>query len=449
MSNILKEDDSIQPEGTTIAQVAPPAAGPARSAFSRLRVRERLHGFSQLRMGERLRGDLGFLPVLLTLIVIAVYFQITSPVALNGQHIFLSPRNLSNLVLQIATIGMLALGVVPVLLLGEIDLSLASVSTFCACLTAVFVERHGIFPGLADFAQRLGILPAVGIILGILAGTVIGLINGFVIAVLRVPSFIVTLAGSIAYAGLVLKVLEPNTTLIIRSETIDGLANNYLPDALGIGLPTAALVLYAGGLVFNYILRRRAGLKTRTLLQVFLQIVLAAVVVEGAVVLFENYLGVPESGAILIALILIVWLMLKRTGFGRHIYAVGGNAEAARRAGINVVGVRITVFALASTLAAIGGILAASRETAVASQINPTLLLDAIAAAVIGGVSLFGGRGSAWAIVLGALIIGSLENGLTLLGGSQATQDIVEGSVLLFAVIIDALVRRANTRSGR
>jgi D-xylose transport system permease protein len=172
-------------------------------------------------------------------------------------------------------------------------------------------------------------------------------------------------------------------------------------------------------------------------------------VVEGAVSLFESYQGVPESGAILIGLILIMWLMLTKTGFGRHIYAVGGNAEAARRTGINVTGVRLTVFALSSTLAAIGGILATSRETAVASQIPSTLLLDAIAAAVIGGVSLFGGRGSAWAVILGALIIGSLENGLALLGGSQATQEIVEGSVLLFAVTVDAFVRRANTRSGR
>jgi D-xylose transport system permease protein len=384
----------------------------------------------RLSFTQRLRGDLGFLPVLVTLIIIGVYFQLTS------NSLFLTPRNLSNVVLQIATIGTLALGVVPVLLLGEIDLSLASVSTFCASLMAVLAERQGLPAGWA-------------LLIGILSGTVVGLLNGFFIAVLRVPSFIVTLSGSIAYAGLVLKVLEPNTTLIIRSELINGLANNYLPDSLGIGLPTAALVIYAGFVVYSYFRRQASGLKVQPFYQMLLQLGIVVVVVEGAVTLFESYLGVPESGAIMIGLIIVMWLMLTKTGFGRHVYAVGANAEAALRAGISVTGVRITVFALASTLAAVGGILAASRETAVASQISPTLLLDAIAAAVIGGVSLFGGRGTAWAVVLGALIIGSLENGLALLGGLQSTKDLVEGGVLLFAVTVDALVRRANTRSGR
>jgi D-xylose transport system permease protein len=419
MSNIL-ENEPAQPSGSSIAQL--PDASSMSAAATQVQ---------QLTFVQRLRGDLGFLPVLMTLIVIGAYFQITSP-----DHIFLSPRNLSNIVLQIATIGTLALGVVPVLLLGEIDLSLASVSTFCASLMAVLSERKGVPAGWA-------------VLIGILSGTAVGLVNGFFIAVLRVPSFIVTLAGSIAYAGLVLKVLEPNTTLIVRSEFINSLAGDYLPDSLGIGLPTAVLVVYVGSLLLNYFIRRRSGLRTKTLVQLLAQIVIAVVVVEGAVSLFESYQGVPESGAILMTLILLMWLILTKTGFGRHIYAVGGNAEAARRTGINVTGVRVTVFALASTLAAIGGILATSRETAVASQIPPTLLLNAIAAAVIGGVSLFGGRGSAWAVVLGALIIGSLENGLALLGGSQATQDIVEGSVLILAVTVDAFVRRANTRSGR
>ncbi|TMD34909.1 MAG: ABC transporter permease, partial [Chloroflexi bacterium] len=150
--------------------------------------------------------------------------------------------------------------------------------------------------------------------------------------------------------------------------------------------------------------------------------------------------------AILFGLILIMWLVLTKTTFGRHIYAVGGNAEASRRAGINVTGIRIAVFTLCSTLAAIGGIVAASYANAVATQINPTLLLDSIAAAVIGGVSLFGGVGSVWSIVLGALIIGSLENGL-----SQTTdvKQMVEGAVLLIAVTVDAVVRRVQARSGR
>jgi D-xylose transport system permease protein len=179
--------------------------------------------------------------------------------------------------------------------------------------------------------------------------------------------------------------------------------------------------------------------------------VIPVVLVEGAVILFENNYGVPYSTAILFGLIIIFWLILTKTSFGRHIYAVGGNAEAARRAGINVVGIRIAVFALCSLLAAAAGIMDASRGLSVASQVSPSLLLDAIGAAVIGGVSLFGGRGSVWAIVLGVLIIGSLENGLALKSQGADIKQIVEGAVLLLAVTSDAVIRRfqARSRSGR
>ncbi len=186
-----------------------------------------------------------------------------------------------------------------------------------------------------------------------------------------------------------------------------------------------------------------------SLLQVVLQIVVATVLVVGAVVVFQSYQGVPYAAAILFALIVLFWLIMTRTSFGRHVYAVGGSAEAARRAGINVVGIRIACFTLCSTLAAVGGILLASRGTAVASLIDPVLLLNAIAAAVIGGVSLFGGRGSVWAVVLGALIIGSLVNGLALQNQGTDVSEMVEGAVLLIAVTVDALVRRAQQRTGR
>jgi len=186
-----------------------------------------------------------------------------------------------------------------------------------------------------------------------------------------------------------------------------------------------------------------------SLTQVIVQIVVATVLVIGAVAVFQSYQGVPYAAAILFALIAFFWLIMTKTSFGRHVYAVGGNAEAARRAGINVVGVRIACFTLCSTLAAVGGILLASRGTAVASQIDPVLLLNAIAAAVIGGVSLFGGRGSVWAVVLGALIIGSLVNGLALLSQGTDVSEMVEGAVLLIAVTVDALVRRAQQRTGR
>jgi D-xylose transport system permease protein len=158
---------------------------------------------------------------------------------------------------------------------------------------------------------------------------------------------------------------------------------------------------------------------------------------------------VPYNAAILFGLVAFFWLIMTKTSFGRHVYAVGGGAEAARRAGINVVGIRIACFTLCSMLAAVGGIVFASYGTAVASQVDPVLLLNAIAAAVIGGVSLFGGRGSVWAVVLGALIIGSLVNGLALLSQGTDVSEMVEGAVLLIAVSVDALVRRAQQRTGR
>src|SRR6266571_840575 len=391
-------------------------------------------------LGQLLRGDLGFLPVLVTLIAITLYFQLTT------SGLFLNPGNLSNLLQQIITIGIDGLGVTLVLLLGEIDLSIASVGTLGAVVMGVVSERLG--------------LPAwEAIVIGLLVGVVAGAINGFFVAILRIPSFIVTLAASIGYAGLILRVLNGQATLIVHDPTITGIAGSdtsFLPDYLGVGLPTLALVLYGAALIFEQFARRRAGLRTRSFLQLGAQIAIAVVVVEGAVAVLENtpsptpglFLGVPDSVAILFALILILWLVLTRTSFGRHIYAVGGNAEATRRAGINVVGIRIVAFTLCSTLACVGGILAASRALSVATQINPTLLLDSIAAAVIGGVSLFGGQGSVWSIVLGALIIGSLENGLDLKSQGTDVKEMVEGAVLLLAVTVDALLRRAQARSG-
>lgn len=382
--------------------------------------------------GELLRGDLGFLPVLATLIVVVIFFEITT----NG--LFLTSRNLSVLAQQMAETGIAGLGSILVLLLGEIDLSVAAVAQLCAVVMAVCSERLG--------------LPAfVAIPVALLMGALVGLMNGLLVAVVRVPAFIVTLAGSIAYSGLLLFLMFGQSTLIIRNAFIVGIAGSpisFLPDLWGIGLPVLAVVLYALGLLYNYNRRRRLGLRAQSLRRMIVQIVLVAVLVGAAVGAFESYNGVPYSTAILFGLILLFWLIMTKTSFGRHVYAAGGNAEATRRAGINVVGIRIAAFTLCSALAAVAGIVQASRNTAVYSAVSPTLLLDAIGAAVIGGVSLFGGRGSVWAIVLGVLIIQALENGLTLQSQGADIQEMVEGVVLVLAVVIDALIRRAQARSG-
>lgn len=374
-----------------------------------------------------MRGDMGFIPVLITLALITVYFQLTT------SGIFLQARNLSNLTQQIVTISILSVGAVVVLLLGEIDLSLASVAQACAAIMAVLSVYQNFNPWLAILAA-------------LAAGALIGLINGFFIAVLRVPSFIVTLAGSIAYAGFLLLVMGRQTTLIVRDPVIRSLAPTYLNSLLSWGIPLVLVALYGLGIGYERQRRVKAGLPVRPMAQVWLQIGLAFVVAVVLVFLFESYQGVPQAVMISLGLIVIFWLILKKTGFGRHLYAVGGNSEAARRAGINVVRMKIAVFMLASTLAALAGIMLTSRSTAVATQVSSTLLLNAIAAAVIGGVSLFGGRGSVWAVILGALVIGSLDNGLDLLNQDQSVKNIVQGVVLLLAVTADALVRRSGLK---
>lgn len=408
----------------------PPASGDVPASATSVEVPSYLPRQS---LGQLLRNDLGFVPVLLTLIVIMIFFEI----ATGGD--FFNPGNLTNLVLQIATISVDAVGVTLVLLLGEIDLSVASVGTLGAVVMAILAERSHL-PGWE------------AVTIGILTGMLVGFINGIFIAVLRVPSFIVTLAASIGYEGLLLFLLYPQATLIIRDPLIvlfAGTPQSYLPSIYGIGIPTIIMLIYIADRLLDRRKRMRADLRVSPLWQLIVQIALVVVIVEGAITLFENNQGVPISTTILFSLILIIWIMLTKTSFGRHIYAVGGNNEAARRAGINVTAVRVIVFTLCSTLAVVGGILAASRQTAVASQIDPTLLLQSIAAAVIGGVSLFGGRGSVWSVILGALIIGSLANGLALLNSTQAVQEMIEGIVLLLAVTIDAVVRRAQKRSGR
>jgi len=379
---------------------------------------------------DLLRRDWGQLPVFIGLIVIAVYSQIASG------GFFFNGQNLTNLVQQIITTAVLGVAAVLVLLIAEIDLSLSAVAFLCGAIMGVLSARAGWPP-----------IPAV--LVGIAAGALIGAINGFFVAVVRVPSFIVTLAAFIGYQGLLSKILEPQTSLGIHDNAILNVAIYYLPDWLGVGLPVLGLVVYAASVLLNRVQRQRAGLPVPSQGALWARLGIVAVLVLGTIVAFQAYSGVPLVAMILVAIVVVFWLLTTRTAFGRHIYAVGGNAEAARRAGIRVAGLRIALFSLASALAAAGGILLASREGIARADVSPGLLLNAIAAAVIGGVSLFGGRGSVWGVLLGALVIGSLVNGLALSGQSPAVEEMVEGSVLLIAVLLDALARRRSATGLR
>lgn len=410
-------DSQVGPQPASPGGAIAPADGepPQRKTFS---------------VRSLMRGDMGFIPVLLTLALITIYFQVTT------SGIFLQARNLSNLTQQIVTISILSVGAVLVLLLGEIDLSLAAVAQACAAIMAVLSVYQNFNPWLA-------------ILVALACGALIGLVNGFFVAVLRVPSFIVTLAGSIGYAGFLLLVMGGQATLIVRDPTIRSLAPTYLHSLIGWGIPLVLVALYALGLWFERQQRSQAGLSVRPWPQIGVQIGIAVAIALILIILFESYQGVPQAVMISLGIIVLFWLLLRKTPFGRHLYAVGGNAEAARRAGINVVWMKMAVFVLASTLAAFAGVMLTSRSTAVATQVSSTLLLNAIAAAVIGGVSLFGGRGSVWAVVLGALVIGSLDNGLDLLNQDQSVKNIVQGGVLLLAVTADALVRRSGLKVGK
>ncbi|HEY7984284.1 MAG TPA: inner-membrane translocator [Ktedonobacterales bacterium] len=405
------------------------------------------------RLREYLRGDLGPFPVILALLVMAVIFQITT------SGIFLSPRNISESVIggEAIVTATFALGAVLVLLLGEIDLSLAVVGTLCAYVMAIMTERiHWPFGGPNDHWPALA-----AILAGLLVGVVVGLINGYFVAVMRMPSFVVTLAGLIGYQGLIIRLGNKQQTIPISDPTInkifptnlcpgfDSSSNCADPLYLGIVLPLIGLALFVGYGLLNRRAREKAGLLVEPMGQFATRLVIVTVAVAVVVGIYTAYRGFPLPAMILVALIIILWLITRATAFGRHIYAVGGNAEAARRAGINVVGLRVAIFVMASTLAAIGGILEASNEGSAPSQPSTSLLLNAIATAVIGGVSLFGGRGSMWAVVLGTLVLSALLSGLLLLGQGDDVLLMAEGIILLAAVLVDALARRRGVTGYR
>jgi D-xylose transport system permease protein len=377
-------------------------------------------------VGRILRGDVGYLQVFLALGLIWTVFQLAN-------DRFLTATNLTNLLLQVTAIGIISIGVVLVLLLGEIDLSIGAVSGLCAGIMAVLTVQHGWSPALA-------------ILVGLLAGTAIGLLNGFFNTYFGIPSFVVTLAGLIAWQGALLLVLGDTGTINLPPSVITDLTSTFY--GAGVGW-TLAVVVTAGTLgagLFARRRRQRAGLEPSPLAGlVFRTVLVGAAMFIGVAILLSDR-GVPLAAIILLGLTGAFAFITERTRFGRHIYAVGGNAEAARRAGIRVTRVRVTVFAIGATMAAAGGIMAASRLIAVnQSSGSGDVLLNAIAGPVIAGTSLFGGRGSVWSALLGALVIGSISNGINLLGLESSVRFMITGGVLLAAVTLDALSRRRRS----
>jgi D-xylose transport system permease protein len=375
-------------------------------------------------------GDLGSLRVLILLAIVWAIFQ-------SQESRFLSSTNLVNLSLQITAVALISVGVVLVLLLGEIDLSVGAVSGVCSAIVAVLSVKHGWSPVTA-------------IIAGVGVGALIGTFQGYISTRFGIPTFVVTLAGLLGWQGLQLKVLGETGTVNLNPGLLSDLAGKFLSDSVAWILAVLVIAAYAAATLFARQKRVNAGLTAPTMLLVGIKIVSLAIATLVAVYVLGEDRGVPVALIILLVFVASFDFMTRRTKFGRHIYAVGGNMEASRRAGINVLRVRVMVFALASSMAAVGGIMGASRLLAVnQSSGGSDLLLNAIAGPVIAGTSLFGGRGNVWSAVLGALVIGSISNGMDLLAYTSATKFMVTGAVLLGAVVLDSAARMGRNASGR
>ncbi|MDG3576515.1 sugar ABC transporter permease [Rhizobium sp. YJ-22] len=382
---------------------------------------------------DRVRsGDLGMLPVAVGLVVISIVFSALNP-------IFLAPNNLVNLLFDCATVGVISLGIVCVLVLGEIDLSVGSMSGLASAMVGVLWVNQG--------------WPIVGaVIAALVVGAGVGLLYATLYNRLGMPSFVATLAGLLALLGMQLYILGPTGSINLpyASALVRFGQILLMPDWLSYTLALVpGLVMIGRGLQTRK-QRLAANLSAQPMRALILKAAVLTVALEAAVFYLNLGRGIPWMFALFVALAVILNYGLTRTQWGRSMFAVGGNKEAARRSGINVRRIYMSAFMLCSTLAALGGILSASRLASSSQQAGTgDVNLNAIAAAVIGGTSLFGGRGSAYSALLGIIVIQAISNGLTLLNLSSSLRYMITGGVLAIAVIVDSLARRSRVSHGR
>ena len=381
-------------------------------------------------------GNLGVLPIALGLVFIVVFFSFK---ATN----FFTANNFDNVIIQMAGTAMLAYGVVFVLLLGEIDLSISYVAGIGA-ITVAELQLAGsghVVNGLIAMVIAVAVCAAIG-------GA-----QGAIVAFVGVPSFVVTLAGFLIWQGVILQVLEQRGSIIIQDRWINYTASYFFSDTAGWLIAGIITGIYSITVLSGVIGKRRAGIVIRSPGLVIAKLVGVAVACFGIVAICNHANvphGLPLAGVLVVIALVVLTFLAKRTTFGRHVYAVGGNSEAARRAGINVPRIRILVFMISGGMAAIGGIILAANVNSVDLNFGGgTLLLNSIAAAVIGGVSLFGGRGEVRAAFLGALVIATVSNGLNTAGYATGVIYVVTGVILLLAVTLDTIARRLQVRSGR
>ena len=432
-------DETTTPEAPGQTAVSAPSTS-ATTAFENDNVQAASIGDSVRDYLNRLRGgDMGSLPAIFGLIVLFVVFS-----SLNDK--FLTTYNMANLVVQAGSICVLAMGLIFVLLLGEIDLSAGVAGGFCATITALAILEHGQSWWIATLA-------------GIACGAVIGTMIGSLVSFLGIPSFVVTLAFFLGLQAGPLKLIGSGGSLRYNDEVLRGLTIKNVPVTAGW---VAAIVIVAGFAalsLWRYRSLSSKGLVHKPLALVLIQIGVFAAIVLGLIFMlsknrapnpnFFNISGIPWVLPVVIALLLFWTFVLNRTRFGRHLYAVGGNAEAARRAGINVRRITILAFVICSSMAAVSGLLLAS----FVGKVSPgsgggNVLLYAVGAAVIGGTSLFGGRGRAIDGVIGGLVMATIPNGLGLLNQASYINYVVTGGVLLLAASVDAISRRRRSAAG-
>jgi len=381
-------------------------------------------------------GDVGSVPVLVGIVAITIFFTTKSSV-------FFTAVNFQNLIGQMAGVTVIAVGIVFVLLIGEIDLSVGYLSGLCSVAVAEFQlagSNHD-YPGLVSIA------------IAILAGAAFGAAQGSIVAFLGVPSFVVTLAGLLIAQGLIIKILGTQGVIGITDNKILDVSNYVLSKNTGWIVAILFTVLLALATFGSYIGRRRAGLPTGNIIFAVIRVVFFGGLAFAAVAVCNRAHprpGVPLVGLIILFVVVLFSYLAGRTTFGRHVYAVGGNAEASRRAGINVKRIRILCFVISGSLAGLGGVILASRLNSVDLTFGGgTLLLDSFSAAVIGGVSLFGGRGKVSGALFGGLIIGMISNGTDLVGSADWVKYVTTGGILLAAVTLDTVARRRQASAGR
>ena len=423
-------------------QTLPVGSTPVESAL--LKSREQLSFGAYMRQWLRnLRnGDLGQIPVIIGLFAICIVFQLAN-------NIFLSSFNLVNLLVQASIVITIAYGVVIILLLGEIDLSMGFTAGISAVIIALLLRAPIVIPNLTS-ADGIMLPWFVAVAIGLLAATTVGLIQGFFVTFFGLPSFIVTLAGQLALSGLVLLTVKGLGTLSMRDPVVLGTVRAFLPQAWGWVLAVGTTAAFGFIQWTGYRARHSAGLNATPIPAIALQTAAVGVVMAAFVYVANQSRGVPLSFVLLLLMMLVLTYITTSTRFGRYLFAVGGNKEAARRAGIQVERIRLYGFMLGSFMAGVGGIFLVARLGSVSPETGGgELLLNSIAAAVIGGTSLFGGRGKISSALLGGLVVATVDNGFGLIGLPTDAKLIMTAGILLLAVIVDSFARRNAARSGR